>query len=111
MVWGSPNKRLQKTLALFSVSTGSDRQSHGVTERSLVSKDLQHGSCLDTQRIGRRNCCAFSIEDRIWDGQRTSVLSQLVGRSVQVGESSGGLGRAKVAFGVISKRHLFKGTQ
>jgi len=51
----------------------------------------------------------FSIEDRIWDGQMTSV-SATVGCSVQAWESNDRFARAEVALGMISKRHLFKGT-
>ena len=53
----------------------------------------------------------FSIEDRIWDGQRTSVSATVGGT---LGTSRGSpptrFARAEMALGMISKRHLFKGT-
>jgi len=52
----------------------------------------------------------FSIEDRIWDGQRTSVSATVGGTLGTAGESSDRFARAEVALGMISKRHLFKGT-
>src|SRR3984893_10152743 len=43
-----------RSCVIFGID-GSDHQSDGGTERSLASKDLQHGSCLDLQRTERRN--------------------------------------------------------
>jgi len=52
----------------------------------------------------------FSIEDRIWDGQRTSVSATVGGTLGTSRESSDRFARAEVALGMISKPHLFKGT-
>jgi len=43
-----------RSCVIFGID-GSDHQSDGGTERSLASKDLQHGSCLDLRRTRRRN--------------------------------------------------------
>jgi hypothetical protein len=48
------SRRTQDRCVIFGIDS-SDHQPNSGTERSLVSKDFQHGSCLDPQRIGRRN--------------------------------------------------------
>jgi hypothetical protein len=52
----------------------------------------------------------FSIEDRIWDGLRTSVSATIGPTLGAAGQSPDRFARAEVALGMISKRHLFKGT-
>ena len=65
---------------------------------------------LNVSDAGTRR--ASSIEDRIWDGLRMSV-SATVGRTLTLGQSQRslhGFAHAVLALGMISKRHLFKGT-
>jgi hypothetical protein len=65
---------------------------------------------LNVSDAGTRR--APSIEDRIRDGLRMSV-SATVGRTLTLGQSqraSSGFADAELGLGMISKRHLFKGT-
>jgi hypothetical protein len=48
-------------------------------ERSLASKDAQQGSCWALNVPDAEAGRMFSIEDKLWDGQKTSV-SATVGR-------------------------------
>jgi hypothetical protein len=71
-------RRTQYLCAIFGIDS-SDRQSDGGTERLLASKDLQHGSCSDLQRTGRRN--ASRVFDRRWDLGRPEDVGISHGRS------------------------------
>jgi hypothetical protein len=52
----------------------------------------------------------LSIEDMVWNSQRTLVSASAVGRSVKAREPRGRFACAGAGFGMTSKGHLFKGT-
>ena len=52
----------------------------------------------------------LSIEDMVWNSQRTLVSASAVGRSVKARELPGRFARTGAGFGMMSKRHLFKDT-
>ena len=65
---------------------------------------------LNVSDAGTRR--ASSMEDRIWDGLRMSVSHSRSDADAwsKASEPSNGFAHAELGLGMISKRHLFKGT-
>jgi hypothetical protein len=66
------SRRPQDPCGIFSIDS-SNHPSDGGTEKSLGPEDLQHGGCLDSPRVRRRNSSCVFDQRWIWGGLRTSV--------------------------------------
>jgi hypothetical protein len=104
------SSRTQDDCVIFSID-GSDHPFDGGIERSLASKDSQHGTCLSPQRTG---CRSWS---HVFDSRRSLGRPEEIGDqtpsvrcSIKAKEPCDRFAHAEVAFGMISRRHLLKDT-